>query len=114
MRFLVLCFSLVAPLLSAADLAGTWHFEAPGQPGRNGQPGRPRQANYVFKVTGNTFTGTTFNLTSHQDVIEGAINGPQITFKVRNEWDFSGRGPAEFKGTLSGDELTIEPATAPP
>ena len=70
--------------------------------------------NYVFKVTGNTFTGTTFNVTSHQDVIDGTINGQQITFKVRNEWDFSGRGPAEYKGTLNGDDLTIEPAVQQP
>ena len=113
MRNLVLCFSLMAPLLGAADLAGTWHFETPGQ-AAPGQVGHGRQANYVFKVDGNKFTGTAFNLTSHQDVIDGAIDGNQITFQIRNEWDFSGRGPTAYKGTLNGDELTVEPAVAAP
>jgi alpha-galactosidase len=114
MRNLVLCFSLLAPLLGAADLAGTWHFESAGQPGPNGQPGRGRQANYVFKVEGNKFTGTSFNPTTRQDVIDGVIDGNSITFKVRDEWGNNGRGSEmEYKGTLNGDELTVEPASPP-
>ena len=114
MRKLVLCLSLIVPLAGAADLAGTWHFEAPAARGPNGQPGRARQANYVFKVDGNRFTGVTFDATSHQQIIDGVIDGGQITFKVRNEWDFSGRGPTPYKGTLTGDELTIQPANFTP
>jgi alpha-galactosidase len=107
-------FLLLALPLSAADLAGTWHFEAPGQPGRNGQPGRGRQANYTFKVDGNHFTGTSFTPTSRQDVIDGVIDGNNLTFKVKNDWGNSARGSVmEYKGTLNGDELTVEPANPP-
>jgi hypothetical protein len=92
MRNLVLSFSLLAPLLGAADLAGTWHFEAPPQQSSNGQTRPGRQANYVFQVEGSRFTGVSFNATSHQDVIDGMIEGDNITFKLKNEWGNSGKG----------------------
>ena len=114
MQKLVLCLSLIAPLLGAADLAGTWHFEAPAQTGPNGQPRRVFQTNYVFKVEGSEFTGTNFTPTARQDVIEGAIDGNNITFKLRNEWGNSGKGTTvDYKGTLNGEELTVEPANPP-
>jgi len=114
MRNLVLSFSLLAPLLGAADLAGTWHFEAPPQQGPNGQTRPGRQANYVFKVEGNRFTGVSFNATSHQDVIDGAIEGDTITFKLKNEWGNGGKGAeTEYKGTVKGDELTVGLANPP-
>ena len=114
MRKLVLCVSLLAPLSVAADLAGTWHFEAPPQQGPNGQTRPGRQVNYVFKVESNRFAGVSFNATSHQEIIDGMIEGDTITFKVKNEWGNAGKGTeTEYKGTVKGDELTVELANPP-
>jgi len=114
MRKFLVCFSLIAPLLGAAELAGTWHFESPAQTGPNGQPRRGFQANYVFKVEGNKFTGVSFTPTNHQDVIDGVIDGNNITFKLRNEWGNSGKGTVvDYKGALNGEDLTVEPANPP-
>jgi alpha-galactosidase len=112
MKKALVCLALVVPMLGAADLAGTWHFEAPAQPGPNGQPGPGREVNYVFKTEGNRFTGVSFTASSRTDVVEGKIDGNQITFAVRNEWDSAGR-TFPYKGTLNGDELTVEPVNPP-
>src|SRR5690242_7467859 len=110
MRKILLPLAFVAPLLGAADLAGTWHFEQT-MPGPAGQPPRVRQQNYVFKADGNHFTGTSYSPTNRGDVIDGSINGDSITFKVHDEWGNNAKGSdTEYKGTLNGDELTVEPA----
>ena len=107
MRRVMICLLALAPVLAAADLAGTWHFE------RTGRNGRKFEGTYVFKTSGNAFTGVSVVGNNRADIVNGRIDGSQITFETRSEWDFSGRVTA-FKGELKEDGLTIAPVNPPP
>ena len=98
-----------ATLASAADLAGTWKFEAASMSGPNV---RRRMTIYVFKTDGAKFTGTFATLTERRDIINGTIDGNQIAFETHFEFDDPGRN-TPFKGEINGDELKITPARPP-
>jgi alpha-galactosidase len=106
---LLLGLILAVPLLHAVDLAGTWRLEqaAPG-PG-----GRGRVVIAVFKVDGNTFTGTYAPGGNRSDIVNGVINGNQITFDVRGEFS-EPVTYTRYKGELKGEELTVSLENPPP
>jgi alpha-galactosidase len=107
MRKIFLVFLAAAAALQTGGLAGTWHFE------QTTQNGRKREVNYVFKVEGNQFSGTTYTLTNRQEVVNGKIDGNKITFDVKFEYDDPPR-LTPYKGEMNGDELKVTPATPPP
>src|SRR5260370_648045 len=100
MRNLLLCALVLASLTSAADLTGTWRFE------QTSPNGRRRVATYVFKAEGNKFTGLVATQSDQRDILNGVIDGNQITFDTKFEFDETGR-IASFKGELDGDVLKI-------
>jgi alpha-galactosidase len=108
MRKAFLSLILIAPLLGAAELAGTWKFQPPPNP--NAPPNRqPGETIYCFKVEGSKFTGTSVVNRGMADIVDGAIDGAHITF---DRVDGSGR-KTPYKGELNGDELTVQMANPP-
>ncbi len=103
-----LCMGVLVLVLvsaaGAADLSGTWQFEMTG---RNGQK---RLITYVFKTTGNHFTGTFASPSSASDIVNGTITGNSITFDVRNELGEADRQLIPFTGELEGEALKVTPA----
>ncbi len=107
MRKLALSLLLIAPLLGAADLSGTWKFQPPPNP--NAPANRqPRAAIYVFKVEGAKFTGTAVT-NGIGDILNGAIDGAHITF---DRMDGNGT-KVPYKGEINGDQLTVQMANPP-
>lgn len=107
MRKLAFSLLLIAPLLGAAELSGTWKF----QPAPNPQapPNRqPRAIVYVFNVDGTKFTGTAVT-NGIGDIADGVIDGNHITF---DRVDVNGHKTA-YKGDLNGDSLTVEMVNPP-
>lgn len=96
----------LAGSLIAADLGGTWRFE------QTMPNGRKRMTTYVFKVDGNKFTGVVGTLTDQREILNGVIDGNQITFDTRFEFDDTGR-LTPFKGEITGDELKITAVNPP-
>jgi hypothetical protein len=81
MRKIWTCFCLLAPLPpGAAELAGTWKYTAPPNPNAKGNQ-RPAETVYVIKVDGKSFTGTMLVNRGMSDILNGAIDGSQITFE---------------------------------
>jgi hypothetical protein len=91
-----------------AELAGTWKYTAPPNPNAKGNR-PPAETVYVIKVDGNRFTGTMLVNRGIADILNGAIDGTQITFE---RLDGNGR-KTPFKGEISGDRLTVSLANPP-
>ena len=116
MRKVLVCL-VCGPVLfaaspAAADLSGEWKFTAPANP--NGRGGRgPVETLYFFKVSGNSFTGTSVVNRGIADLVNGSVQGSHITFE---RIDGSGRKTA-YQGDMKGEELVISlvnpPAAAP-
>src|SRR5215471_6074079 len=100
------CFLLLATLSSAAELAGTWKSE---QTGRNGQK---RVTTYVFKTSGEMFTGLVATETEQREILNGVVHGNQITFDTHFEYYAPGRIDS-FRGEMNGDQLTLSPVNPP-
>ena len=92
-------------LFAAVDITGAWQGE------RVAQNGSKIEFYYVFKADGNKFTGRYISTRDRQEIINGVIDGNQITFEVK-AWLPSGRSAA-YKGQLNGDELRFTPAQTP-
>jgi hypothetical protein len=102
---LAIAFALTA---FAADVTGKWVFE---QAGRQG--GNPVKVTLNLKADGNKLTGTISRPgrdgnAMESEITEGKIDGNNVSFKAAA----GGRGgqapPAEYTGTLSGDELKLK------
>jgi alpha-galactosidase len=106
----VLLLSALAP---AADLAGTWQFEQAGRGGRGGQPGPPIVNTFVFKVDGAKFTGTYATPQQVLDIVNGSINGGEVTFQTSDDHSTTAPRLANYTGTLEGDQLTLTPVMNP-
>ena len=102
MRNLPLCALLLASYADAADLPGTWRCE------QTSQNGRKRVSTYIFKAEGNKFTGLVATQSDQRDILNGVIDGNQIAFDTKFEFDETGR-IASFKGELDGDVLKVSP-----
>ena len=103
------CVLLLSTLASAADLAGTWQFEQAGRGGRGGQPGPPIVNTFVFKVDGAKFTGTYATPQQVLDIVNGSINGGEVTFQTSDDHSTTAPRLANYTGTLEGDQLTLTP-----
>jgi alpha-galactosidase len=95
----------VGAILSAADIAGTWQGEQPGQDGKK------REFYYVFKGDGGGFTGRMITDRDQREIANGVVDGNHVTFDLR-PWAGTGRFQ-QYKGELSGDQLKIVPAVTP-
>src|SRR5258708_40087288 len=102
MRSLLFCALLLASYAGAADLTGTWRFE------QTSPNGRKRVSTYIFKAERNKFTGLVATQSDQRDIVNGVIDGNQITFDTKFEFDETGRR-ASFKGELDGDVLKSSP-----
>jgi alpha-galactosidase len=101
------CVLLLSALASAASLTGTWQFEQAGRGGRNGQPGPPIVNTFVFKVDGARFTGSWITPQQVLDIVNGSINGGEITFQTSDDHSTTAPRIANYTGTLEGDQLTL-------
>jgi len=104
----------VAPLLLAAQgaantLAGTWQGSQTYT--RNNQPATI-ESTYVFKTDGDHFTGDAVTNRGRNTVVDGSINGNQITFGIQNPFSPQSR-PQPYKGTLKQGTLTVERVLEP-
>src|SRR5271156_5637952 len=91
---------LLALTALAADVSGKWTAQMPG---RNGQT---REATFIFKVDGNSLTGTVSGMRGEAPISDGKIDGDQISFTQTME--FNGNSmKLIYKGTVSGDELKL-------
>lgn len=95
----------IGSTLVAADISGAWYFE------RTAANGRRTEGYYVFKADGNKFTGRSITSNSRQEIVNGVVDGDQISFDVKN-WQPTGK-PTAYKGTLNGDELRFTGAQVP-
>lgn len=94
---LLLAFSLAA---IAADVAGKWVAQVPGR------QGQAQETTFMFKVDGETLSGTMTNARGESPIAEGKVSGDSISF-VRE----SQRGKQTFTGTVAGDEIKFKRST---
>ena len=87
----------------AADVAGKWTAKVPGGPGAP-----ESEVTLVFKVDGETVTGTLNNSVQPGDVAiqEGRISGDDISFSLMRNIGGSDM-KVLWKGKISGDEITF-------
>jgi len=89
----------------AADIAGKWTAKVPGAQGES-------DVTLVFKVDGNTVTGTLNNsqVPGDVEIKEGKITGDEVSFFLMRTI-----GQAEtkvlWKGKISGDEIKFTRST---
>ena len=104
-RRVVFLFSLIAALClvaSAADISGKWIAQVPGRDGQT------RETTFMFKVSGDTLTGTMSGRQGMETPIsEGKISGDSISFVVTME---RGGNTMKFNytGTISGNEIKMK------
>ncbi|MGD8896776.1 MAG: hypothetical protein PVJ73_12140 [Acidobacteriota bacterium] len=103
-RGLITAAALVLGLAGAAvagDVAGTWTAEFDSQIG-------VQKYTYVFKVDGETLTGTAtgerMGETVEVEITDGKVVGDKVTFTEM--LDFQGQQiPISYTGTIAGDEI---------
>jgi hypothetical protein len=101
----LMLFSVLATLLSAADLTGTWKgsFEA----GANG-----RELTFDLKSAGDTVTGTVKGLLDHGlEVKDGKIDGDSVSFWIVTQWDGQDI-KLVYTGKIAAGEIRFTMATA--
>ncbi len=89
----LMCFAAVAV---AADLNGKWE-------GKINAMGQDMTIAFVFKVDGETLTGSVESEMGSMAISNGKINGDDFTFNV----DVNGM-PIAHKGKINGDAVTIK------
>jgi hypothetical protein len=103
-RLMLMMAALVLGLAGAAtasDVAGTWTAEFDSQIG-------VQKYAYVFKVDGETLTGTVtgerMGETAEVEITDGKVVGDKVTFTEM--LDFQGQQiPITYTGTIAGDEI---------
>ncbi|MCG6921048.1 MAG: hypothetical protein LJF15_08190 [Acidobacteria bacterium] len=91
----------LAGAAAAGDVAGTWTAEFDSQIG-------VQKYTYVFKVDGETLTGTAtgerMGDTVEVEITDGKVVGDKVTFTEM--LDFQGQQiPITYTGTIAGDEI---------
>ncbi|MBI4875552.1 MAG: hypothetical protein HY822_13035 [Acidobacteria bacterium] len=90
--FLLTMLLAAAMLVSAADVSGKWTAQVPGR------SGQAREVTFVFKVSGETLTGTVGGGQGQPAAIaDGKVSGDTISFTVTTE-----RGGNTMKQTYTG------------
>ncbi|HVA63403.1 MAG TPA: glycoside hydrolase family 27 protein [Terriglobales bacterium] len=104
---------LLAPMLvgarQAGGLSGTWKGE---QHFQRGARSITLTTTYVLKASGGHFTGLVLLRSDRREVVGGTIANGQLQFGLRNPFVPESK-PQPYRGTLSGDTLTVEPVRAP-
>jgi alpha-galactosidase len=100
---------LISALAGAAGLGGTWQYDQPGRGGRGGQPGAPIVNTFIFKVDGAKFTGSWITPQQVLDIVNGSVNGAEVTFQTSDDHSTTPARLANYTGTLEGDQLTLTP-----
>jgi hypothetical protein len=93
----------LAGAAAAGDVAGTWTAEFDSQIG-------VQKYTYVFKVDGETLTGTAtgerMGDTVEVEITDGKVVGDKVTFTEM--LDFQGQQiPITYTGTIAGDEINF-------
>ncbi|HEY7838225.1 MAG TPA: glycoside hydrolase family 27 protein [Terriglobales bacterium] len=87
----------------AGTLPGTWQGEQTLQ--RGGQA-TTLQSTYVFKSEGGAITGVAVTTRSRSEIVNGQVDGDQVTFGLRDP--FSNSAAAQpYRGTYANGTLTI-------
>ncbi len=91
---------LLAVTTFAADLSGRWTAELRG---RNGQT---QTTTFVFKVEGETLTGTTTGRAGQNAISDGTVKGEDLAFTVAVS--FNGNDmKLIYTGKLVGEEIKL-------
>lgn len=95
MKRALLLLLLIAAVVFAADITGTWSGVLATEVGN---------FNIVAKlnVEGNAVTGTVSSESGETKIEKGSIDGDKISFQVTGEY-----GPMVYSGTFSGDEMKL-------
>src|SRR5258708_26687286 len=93
MHRLLISFVTLSAVLSAADIAGTWQAEQPGQDRKK------REFYYVFKGDGGGFTGRMVTDRDQREIANGVVDGYHVTFDLK-PW----AGPGRFQQYKGGVE----------
>ncbi len=84
----------------AADIDGKWISQTPGRDGTT------REVTYTLKADGATLTGTMSTGRGESQIVDGKINGSEISFAIVQSRGGEERR-REYTGKLAGDELTL-------
>jgi hypothetical protein len=85
-------------VILAADIDGTWTST---NDGKNG----PQTTTLILTSKGGDLTGNIDGGRGPQDIMEGKIEGANVSFKVKG-----GKQDKEYKGTLKAGELKLQTA----
>jgi hypothetical protein len=96
-RFCIACLMILAlaAIGAAADLSGKWTGQVPAR-------GDAATATFVFKVSGDTLTGTMTGPQGEVQLQEGKVTGDKISFSTAG-----GNAKILFTGTVAGDEIKM-------
>ena len=105
----VLC--LITGAAVAADITGTWVAEMSGGPGGGGPGGGGpggggMQITFNFKADGSKLTGTSEAMGNSNEIIDGKIDGDNISFAVKVDM-MGNEMKINYKGVVSGDEIKL-------
>jgi hypothetical protein len=97
LKRLLLWMTVLAGLVAAADLNGTWkaEFTTPD--------GQPRVNTFTFKVEGTKLTGTVKGSQDETPIANGKVEGDAISFSADRPF-----GNFNYKGKASGDEIKFQ------
>ncbi len=97
--------------LAAADASGKWTAETPGRDGAT------MTSTFDLKASGAKLTGTMSNQRGDNPIVDGKVEGDNISFTVVMKMGDNER-KLNFKGVLSGDTIkftrTMEGTDRPP
>ena len=97
---LVALVALTGMVLLAADIDGTWTAETQGKNG-------PQTQTLTLVSKGGELTGKFDNGRGGADIMEGKIDGSNVTFKIVREGK-AGKQEQVYTGTLAGGELKLQ------
>jgi hypothetical protein len=96
LRNLGIVMLLLAAVAVAADLSGKWTGEVPGRQAAG-------TATFLFKVDGDTLTGTMTGPQGREvQIQDGKVSGDKISFSTQG-----GQAKILFEGTVSGDTIKM-------
>jgi len=90
--------ALCAITAVAADISGKWVAQIPGR------DGTPQEQTFMFKVTGETLTGTITGGRGDQEISSGTVSGDAVSFVVIRKSQ-NGERKELYKGTIAGSEI---------
>lgn len=98
MKKLMLLFVLVALIVSAADISGTWKGSAE-------TPNGTIERTFVFKVDGNKLTGETSSEMMGKSTLEnGKVDGDNVSFTITVKFQ-DNEMKLNYAGKVNGNEI---------